>query len=122
MLYKGKGDKMAITSESQLIDIVAIDNGCKIIEAAAADYTKCSTNVKEASQICTSEALSVEKTTMQPTLEELATSIAMIEGNITSFTTQIRNVASQIYAEQSNALAQYRAEQQAQAEAATSSN
>lgn len=120
MLYKGKGDKMAITSESQLIDIAAIDSGCKIIEAAAADYTTCSTKVKEASQICTSEALSVEKTTMQPALEELAASIAMIEGNITSFTTQIRSVASQIYAEQSAALAQYRAEQQA--EAANSGN
>lgn len=110
---------MAITSESQLIDIAAIDSGCKIIEAAAADYTTCSKNVNEASQICTSEALSVEKTNMQPALQELATSIGTIEGNIIAFTTQIRSVASQIYAEQSAALAQYRAEQEA---AANSSN
>lgn len=109
---------MAITSESQMIDIVTISNGCSIIEAAAADYSNCAKKVQEAADICSPEALSVEKKSMQPSLEELATSIASIEENVQYFTSQIRNVANQIYAQQSEELAAYRAEQQRQAEAA----
>lgn len=100
---------MAITSESQIIDIVTISNGCSIIEEAARDYTTCANRVKEASEICSAEALSVEKKSMQPTIEELSTSIGTIEGNVEYFTSQIRNVANQIYAKQWEELNAYRA-------------
>ena len=112
-LNKGKGDKMAITSESQMIDIATISYGCAIIEEAAADYTTCSNRVLESSQICTGEALAVEDKTMQPSLEELATAIGGIEANIAAFTAQIRNIASQIYTQQLSELQAYQAEQAA---------
>lgn len=108
---------MAITSESQIIDVVAISNGCSIIEEAAQDYINCSKNIQEASEICGPEALSVEKTSMQPSLEELAASVKSIQGNIENFTSQIRNVASQIQAKQYAELAEYRAAQAAKAAA-----
>ena len=109
---------MAITSESQIIDITTISNGCSIIEEAARDYATCSKKVKEAASICTDKALSVEKKSMQPSLEELGESIGTIQGNIEYFTSQIRNVAMQIQTKQYNELAEYRAEQARKAEEA----
>ena len=109
---------MAITSESQIIDITTISNGCSIIEEAARDYATCSKKVKEAASICTDKALSVEKKSMQPSLEELGESIASIQGNIEYFTSQIRNVAMQIQSKQYAELAEYRAAQAKKAEEA----
>ena len=82
---------MAITSESQIIDITTISNGCSIIEEAARDYATCSKKVKEAASICTDKALSVEKKSMQPSLEELGESIGTIQGNIEYFTFRLVN-------------------------------
>lgn len=101
---------MAITSESQIIDITTISNGCSIIEEAARDYSNCAKKVNEAAAICTDKALSVEKKSMQPSLEELGASIGTIQGNIEYFTSQIRNVAMQIQSKQLAELAEYRAE------------
>ena len=101
---------MAITNESQLIDITAISNGCSIIEEAASDYTKCAKKVNEAAAICTDKALSVEKKSLQPSLEDLGQSIGTIQGNVEFFTSQVRNVAMQIYNKQYAELTEYRAE------------
>ena len=112
---------MAITSESQVIDITTISNGCSIIEEAARDFTTCSKKVNDAANICTDKALSVEKKSMQPSLQDLAQSIGTIEGNVEYFTSQIRNVAMKIQSRQLQELAEYRAAQaakQAEAEAA----
>lgn len=113
---------MAITSESQVIDITTISNGCAIIEEAARDYTTCANKVNEAASICTDKALSVEKKSMQPSLQDLGASIGTIQGNIEFFTSQIRNVAMKIRTQQLNELAEYQAAQaakkQAEAEAA----
>ena len=113
---------MAITSESQIIDITTISNGCSIIEEAARDYATCSKKVKEAASICTDKALSVEKKSMQPSLEELGESIGTIQGNIEYFTSQIRNVAMQIQSKQYAELAEYRAAQAKKAEEAAAAN
>ena len=113
---------MAITSESQIIDITTISNGCSIIEEAARDYATCSKKVKEAASICTDKALSVEKKSMQPSLEELGESISSIQGNIEYFTSQIRNVAMQIQSKQYAELAEYKAAQAKKAEAAANKN
>lgn len=104
---------MAITNESQIIDITTISNGCTIIEEAARDYTTCANKVNEAASICTSEALSVEKTSMQPSLEDLGLSIGTIQSNIEYFTSQIRSVAMKIQTQQLNELAEYQAAQAA---------
>lgn len=116
---------MAITSESQVIDITTISNGCSIIEEAARDFTTCSKKVNEAANICTDKALSVEKKSMQPSLQDLATSIGTIEGNVEYFTSQIRSVAMKIQSRQLQELAEYRAAkaaQEAQAAAAAAGN
>ena len=109
---------MAITSESQIIDVVTISKGCSIIEDAAKDYAKCSKKVNEAAATCTSKALAVDKQSMQKPLEDLAVGIAKIETDINTFTAQVRSIASQIQAKQMEELAAYRAEQAKQAEAA----
>ena len=109
---------MAITSESQIIDVITISNGCTIIEEAARDYMTCSEQVKDASFTCTAEALSVEKKSMQAPLEELAVSIGTIPSQIEMFTAQIRNAAMQIQSKQMAELEAYRAEQRRLAEAA----
>lgn len=103
---------MAITSESQIIDIVAINNGCAIIEGAAEDYVTCAKHIQDAATSCSGEALSVEGKTMQPSLEELAAAVETIKQNILTFTGEIRNVALQIQAQQQQELANYRAEQE----------
>lgn len=102
---------MAITSESQLIDITAIDNGCNIIESASEDYITCAKHIKNAAGSCSGEALAVEGKTMQPSLEELAAAVETIRDNIYSFTSEIRNVAMQIYTQQQAQLQEYREEQ-----------
>ena len=58
-------------------------------------------------------ALSVEKKSMQPSLQDLATSIGTIEGNVEYFTSQIRSVAMKIQSRQLQELAEYRAAQAA---------
>ena len=101
---------MAITNANQIIDIKAISDGCSIIEAAAQDYIACSKKVLESAEICSAEALSVEKTTMQPTLQDLSEAIKTIQENIEILTAQIRNAASQVYAQQASELAAYEAQ------------
>lgn len=103
---------MAITSESQLIDVTTIDSGCSIIESAAEDYITCAKHIKDAAASCSGEALAVEGKTMQPSLEELALAVETIKTNIYDFTAQIRNVAMQIYSQQSAELQRYREEQE----------
>lgn len=100
---------MAITSESQIIDVSTISTGCSTIRSAAEDYVKCARHIKEAAQICTADALSVEKKSMQPSLEELAAAVETIKSNIYSFTYEIESVAVQIQTKQRQELAEYQA-------------
>lgn len=112
---------MAITKESDIIDITTISNGCSIIEEAARDYSACASKVNEAANICTDKALSVEKKSMQPSLQDLGASIGTIQGNIEYFTSQIRSIAMKIQSKQLAELAEYRAElarKEAEAQAA----
>ena len=105
--------KYNITSESQLIDITTINNGCKQIELAAERFEECAKKVYDASDICTDKALSVDKTTMQPQLDADAQYIQSIKKAIYDFTMQIKNVAVQIYSEQETELSNYKATQAA---------
>lgn len=111
---------MAITNRNQMIDTVTISKGCDIIEQAVQDYVKCAKFVQEAASTCTGEALSVEKKTMQPTLEELAGSIKTIPGQVEKITTEIRAAALRIYSKQEEQYEAYLAELEAQKNAASS--
>ena len=86
-----------ITSLDKIIDLDAVKAGCQTILTASEDYTKCANLIKEAASTCSAEALSVDKTTMQPSLEELAVSVEQVKANIASFVDSIQQVASQIH-------------------------
>lgn len=105
--------KYNITSESQLIDITAINNGCAQIEAAALYFEECAKKVFNASDMLDEKALAVDKTTMQPQLDADAEYIQSIKIAIENFTLQVKNVALQVYAEEQAELADYKAQQAA---------
>lgn len=96
-----------ITSSSQLIDITTIYKGCDKIDEAAKNYTKCSEKLNDASTTCNKDAMSIDGKTMQPTIDELADMIKDLTATITSYTAQIRSVASQILVNQQNELVAY---------------
>lgn len=101
-----------ITSSSQIIDIGTISNGCTQLEETAKKFEECAKLVLEASSICDANALSVDQTTIQPQLEVDAEFIRSIKDAVDGFASGIRNVATQIYAAQSQELEDYIASQQ----------
>lgn len=101
-----------ITSSSQLIDIGTISKGCTQLQEAATKFEKCASLVQEAASICDANALSVDKTTMQPQLEADAEFIKSMKEAVDGFAVGIRDVATQIYAAQSQELEEYLAKQQ----------
>ena len=113
-----------ITSESQLIDVATITNGCAKIEAAAQKFIEAAQHIYAGSDICNEKALSVDKTTMQPQLDADAEYVKSMQQAICDFTLEIKNVALQVYAEQQTELADYKYQQQllAQQQAANNGN
>ena len=97
-----------ITSSSQLIDIATIYAGCDKIDEAAKRYIDCSKKINNASTICNKDAMSIDGKTLQPTMDELADQIKSLTGNITSFTAEIRSIASQILVNQQRELEAYK--------------
>lgn len=102
-----------ITNSSQLIDISTITKGCNQIDAAALKFEECANKILNASDTCDENALSVDKTTMQPQLDADAQYIQSIKEEIEKFTLGIKNVAMQIYAAQDQELNDYIAAQNA---------
>lgn len=99
---------MAITSESQLIDMTKINDGCAIIERAAEDYVTCANRIREAASTCSAEALAVEGKSMQPSLQDLAVEVEKIKTYIEDFTREVKALSSDIFNEQSKQLQAYR--------------
>lgn len=114
--------KYNITSQSQLIDIATINKGCNEIDTAAQRFADSAQKMYSASDILNSNALAVDKTTMQAQLDADGDYIKSIQKAITDFTLQIKNVAIQIYAEQQAELADYIAQQQAAAAASSTTS
>lgn len=100
-----------ITSSNQLIDTTTITDGCNRIDKAAEKFLESAKKVAEAAAICDGNALAVEKTTMQPQLEADASYIKSMYDAVKGFTSEIRNVAVQVYAAQSHELEEYLASQ-----------
>ena len=101
-----------ITSSSQLIDIITINDGVQMINSAAAKFEKCADLVLSASKICNEKALSVDKTTMQPQLEHDAEEIRKIKTYIEDYAVEVNNLAVQVLAGQQRELAEYNAKQE----------
>lgn len=107
-----------ITSESQLIDIAAIRTAVEKIKSTAIDFTDCATVVSDASAECDAEALEVEGTTMQPTIDDLADQIKSIKGSVEELADSILSVANEVYNAQNAELQEYKERLRREAEAA----
>lgn len=101
-----------ITSESQIIDIGAIQTAVGNIKSAAADFGTCAKGVNEAASICDASALAIEEKTLQPTIEELAENIQSMQPAIEGLADNILTVANQVYNNQCAELREYQAEQE----------
>lgn len=101
-----------ITNESQLINLGEINAGCDMIDSAAEVYRMCGDKVIEASTICNAQAMSVDKVSLESSIEEVGLNIKSVQNYIEDFTSQIRKSASAIYTEQLNELEEYRRQQQ----------
>lgn len=102
---------MAITSESQIIDLAAVKNGLAIIENAAHSYVNCSKEINAAGDECNAQALSVNDKTMQDAIYSLATAVNDIDSKIASAVESIAAAAQALYNAQWAELRAYRAEQ-----------
>lgn len=86
-----------ITSVDQIIDLETIAGGCNIINAAAKDFTTCANHLTAASEACTPKALSVDNTSMQGVIAEVAAATTALESNITGATAEVLSAAQALY-------------------------
>ncbi len=107
---------MRITKESQIIDKQQIIDGCNKLEAAFQDFTQCAKLVREAAVTCSPKALSVENSSMQPVIDELADTFFTYEGNIQKVTDAIKRAVEKQYNNEVAALQKYQAELKAEKE------
>ena len=105
-----------ITSENQMIDIATIRSAVAKIKSIAVDFNDCGKVVKEAANICDETALEVDKLTMQPIIEEIATIIIGIQKDVEEMADSILAMANQIYNDQNAELQAYREKLRQEAE------
>lgn len=111
-----------ITSESQLIDVGTINSGCDQVIAAAEKFVLCANSIQNASNGCTTKALSVDNTTMQPQLTADAEYIKNLKEYVESQMEGLKGAAAQIYAAQLAELQAYLEEQRRLEEAKKNNN
>lgn len=97
-----------ITSESQLIDLQTISEGCSKITSAGQAFENCAREIESASDACGIDVLSVDNKTLQPTMLELADQIRNLKSEIENFSKSIQDVANEIYNQQYAQLQEYR--------------
>lgn len=107
---------MNITNKNQIIDKQQIIDGCNKLEAAFQDFTQCAKLVSEAAVTCSPKALSVENSSMQPVIEELATTFFTYESNIQKVTDAIKKAVEKQYNNEVAAFERYQAELKKQQE------
>lgn len=117
---------MNITDKSQIIDKETIFNGCNKLETAFKDFTQCAKLVNEAAVTCSPKALSVENSSMQPVLEDLADNFFTYEKSIQKVTEAIKTAVEKQYnrevASYENYLAKLQAEKENAEKAAAEAN
>ena len=117
---------MRITNRNQIIDKETIFNGCNKLEEAFKDFTQCAKLVNEAAITCSPKALSVENSSMQPVLEDLADNFFTYEKSIKNVVEAIKKAVERQYNKELAAyqdyLAQIKKEQEAAEKAAAEAN
>ena len=107
---------MAITSESQLIDIATIQSGCVAYAQALEYFIQAGQEIIDAGTICDAKALSVDDSSMQPVLYEVGQMIQELSNTYSTYVTDVYSEAVTIYNQQVtelNAYYQRLAEEQA---------
>lgn len=98
---------MAITSESQIIDLSTIKSGCNKLRDSSESFGSTANSVRAASEICDATALSVDKNTFQEPLTQLANSIDDCEANIKALADAIESKATALYNKQRREYVEY---------------
>lgn len=89
-----------ITSESQLMDIDAIRNGCVTYLETLDGFTEAGKAVYDSGNTCDKKALSVDDSSMQPVLNELGVLIAEQANKYAEAANTVYSQAVAIYNEQ----------------------
>ncbi len=111
-----------ITNSNQIIDKDKIISGCGKIDKEAQYFRKAAEVVDQASSILNRDALSVDKATMQSTVEDVADALRQFETAVNNATASIEGVASQVYRDQSSEYSAYLQAEREKAKAAAKSN
>ena len=97
-----------ITSESQLIDLETVKNGCDKVTSAGEAFENCAREIESASDACGIDVLSVDNKTLQPIMLELANQIRELKSQLEWLSKSIQDVALEIYNQQYAQLQEYR--------------
>lgn len=96
-----------ITSESQLIDIETIRNGCLTYIESLNNFTEAGKKICDAGTICDKKALEVYEESMQPVLYELGVAIAEMGNVYAEAANNLYSQAITVYNEQVAELNEY---------------
>ncbi len=97
LLQPYQGKYKSAESAASYIDIVAINKGCDMIDAAATDFITVGKTVAAASEDCGTDTLSIDGKNILSTIENCANKIANTEKEIFKITSQIREQAINQY-------------------------
>ncbi len=86
-----------ITSESQLIDINAIQSGCEKFKTALDAFEKCGKKVTQASETCNKKALSVDGSSMEYSIADVATAITNLKSEYSGYADSVYSEALSVY-------------------------
>ncbi len=106
---------MAITSESQLIDIQTIKSGCTALKLAAADFSMSGNAVIEAGETCSEKALSIDKNTLEYAISDIGEEMVRCRSEIERFADTVLAEAVKVYNNQVTELNSYYRELEQQA-------
>lgn len=101
-----------ITDESQLIDIETIKNGCEAFINAMDSFSVCSKEIMLAADICNKKVFALDDYNLEYPISELSNNIANIKKDYVEYANNLYNQALEVYNEQIQELAQYKASQQ----------
>lgn len=98
---------MGITNKNQIIDVAAIENGCKQLVAAASQFTTHAATLKTIASQIGANVLSADNETVDDDIEAIATEIEKFEGIINGIAGAIITEANYIYAQEQRQLEAY---------------
>jgi len=102
---------MAITSESQLIDVQTIYSGCNAFVSALEIFINGGNKIIEAGNTCSSKAISIDGKSLQPDIVEVGQQVGNLYNEFVNYAQAVSDQATQIYNQQVAELNEYRRQQ-----------